>query len=250
MKYTFNRFLLRLSEQGCRAGKKTKQLFVITFLIVSGMSLSAQNFIGFDSTGFTNMPDTIGSGSFVNVTVNVQNLSMMTFSDSIGIAGYIDTSQAHNVLPIPAFWTVATMPPNDTMLFNIPLIFNVGSGGNGFRIGNNVIVVWPILTDPNFQVDSLTATVIILDGTSTGPDAEAGEIRCYPVPASSGPLYITNTNRSYVVKEITIRDASGKIVSVSDNPSTGILTESWASGVYMVEITFENGQHSYCKIIK
>jgi hypothetical protein len=53
-----------------------------------------------------------------------------------------------------------------------------------------------------------------------------------------------------VVKQIIVHNAAGEIITVSDNPSLAIPTEDWASGVYLLEITFENGRKSFYKIMR
>ena len=223
-------------------------------LIISGNSLRAQSTIGFNGQGFYGMPDTVANhdnhlvGTFVEVYTGLDSLN----NDSVQLVGYIDTTGGPG--PYTQFaspFASITLNPGDSVFFILPIQFDAGFSGQGFRIGNNVIVVWPICTtNPSFSTgDSITANVVVLDGISTGPEPVAGEVRCYPVPAS-GPLYVTSSDRSLVVKEIVIRNAAGQIIAVSDDPASGILTDDWASGVYMLEVTFENGKRSFYKIIR
>ena|ERR1051325_3930932 len=124
-------------------------------------------------------------------------------------------------------------------------------GGN-FRIGNNIIVVWPISFNQNWGTfDSLRATVYVIDTISgLGPELmPGGDIRCYPVPVS-GPLFVTSNNASLRPKEVLIRNAEGQIIFLSKTPSFGIATESWANGVYFLEVTFENGSRRIYKVVK
>jgi hypothetical protein len=254
MKPTLKRFLTRLSKQGNRVGRKFRALAITAALLLSGIGvsgkLSAQNLIAIDF--LIGMPDTAASGDQWLVGGIVRNFSASTplINDSVQIVGYFD-SLSGPVSPFALPWEDSiSIAPGDTLLFVLPIDFTAGPAGNGLRIGNNVIVVWPITPDPSFDTgDSISVNVFILDGISTGPEAEIGEIRCYPVPAS-GPLYVTSSNRHMVVKEITVRDASGKIIVVSNNPSSGILTDDWAAGIYMLEVTFENGKRSAYKIIR
>lgn len=253
MKPTFNRFPTRPSKQGNRVSRKIHMLAIVAMLLLSGMGastkLSAQSTLGFDSIGLIGMPDTAAPTDQWLVGVFLRNFSSidsLTPNDSVQVVGFVDslsgptTQYATPMVPI-------MLAPNDTEFFILPIDFN---GINGFRIGNNVIVVWPITTNQNFDThDSIAVNVLVLDGVSTGPDPEVGEVRCYPVPAN-GPLYITSSNRALAVKEITIRDATGKIIAVSNNPSTGIITDDWATGIYLLEIMFENGKRSTHKIIK
>ncbi|MDQ3110750.1 MAG: T9SS type A sorting domain-containing protein [Bacteroidota bacterium] len=249
-----NRFLTRLPEQGNRVGRKTSMILVLAMLILSGISSNARlsgQTIGFDFQGLIGMPDTVAAGDSYPVGVFVKNFSSFDslLNDSVQIVGGIDT------IPGPGFTSMFALPPvgnisllpGDTQFFIIPILFDIISAG--FHIGNNVIVVWPICTsNPNFNTqDSITVNVVVLSGISTGP--EPGEIKCFPVPAN-GPLFVTSSNRTLVIKQIVITDASGKIIAVSDNPGAGIDTNDWAAGIYLLDITFENGQKSVYKVIR
>lgn len=236
-------------------GRNTRILLVMTAFVLSGLnsgnSLSAQSTLGFDAVGFIGMPDTVATGEQWLVGAFVKNYSSFDslMNDSVRVIGYID-SLSGPTTPWTSPWVSGvSLGPNDTVFFILPILFDASSSGNGFRIGNNVIVVWPITSHPNYGSDSLSVNVFVVTGVSTGPDPEVGEVRFFPVPAS-GPLFVTSSNRSLVVKEITIRDAAGKIIAVSDNPREGINTDEWASGIYMLEVTFDNGKRSVYKIIK
>lgn len=254
MRPTHNSLFIHLSKQGNRVGRRFRMLAITAALLLSGMGisgkLSAQNFVAFDF--LIGMPDTAASGDqwLVGGIVRNQSFTQSLINDSVQIRGLFD-SLSGPPTPFALPWVDSVnIAPNDTLLFVLPIDFSTGAGGNGLRIGNNVIVVWPYTTDPSFNTgDSMSVNVFILDGISTGPESEAGEIRCYPVPAS-GPLYVTSSNRQLVVKEVIVRDASGKIVSVSNNPASGIITDDWAAGIYMLEVTFENGKKSAYKVIR
>lgn len=238
-----------------------KLLFVLMMLAFTGMGrnssgLHAQNItIGFSSTGLIGMPDTVFSGDSVLVGAFIQNYDtsgFYVFNDTIQISGTIDTGSVLISFDLPPVPPQFPIPSGDSLFYILPMVFRDNHMGGNFRIGNNVIVVWPISFDPTFStMDSITVNVFVIDtisGIGPDPDAEAN-IRCYPVPAS-GPLYVSSGSRHLIIKEIIIRDANGKTVAISNNPSTGIMTDTWASGIYMLEIYFENGQRSIYKIIR
>jgi hypothetical protein len=235
---------------------KLAMLLVVMFggLIISGNNLRAQSTIGLSPGGFYGLPDTVANGDHypVGTFVEIQSLIDSLNNDSVQLVGYIDTIPGPSTtIPFASPYASITLNPGDSAFFILPITFTAGATGQGFRIGNNVIVVWPICTsNPNFSTgDSITANVIVLDGISTGPEPEPGNVRCYPVPAN-GPLYVTSSDSNLVVKEIIVRNAAGEIVAVSDNPTLAIPTEYWAPGVYMLEVTFENGKRSFYKIMR
>ncbi|CAN5789993.1 hypothetical protein BH11BAC7_BH11BAC7_01800 [soil metagenome] len=254
MKPTLKHYIIRLLMQG-RVGRNIRTMLVIALLILTGMNsnanLSAQSFIGFDLIGLIGMPDTVADGDGYLVGALVKNFSQTDSlsNDVVQIVGYIDTlSGPTTPFSLPPVSGISLSPGNDTF-FILPFVFDAGTPA-GFHIGNNVIVVWPITTNPNFGIsDSVTVNVVILDGISTGPEQAGGEVRCFPVPVN-GPLYVTSSSRMLVIKSILIRDAAGKIVTVSDNPSQGINTDAWAAGIYILEVTFDNGKETVYKIIR
>lgn len=230
-------------------------LFVLMFagMSRSNAGLHAQSGIGFGTPGFVGMPDTAYSGDTVWVGSFIKNYDSLVpvFNDTIQIQGYIDTGSAHINFSLPPI-TQFSLPPGDSLFFLLTFPFVDNQMGGQFRIGNNVIVVWPIVQNPYFGIhDSLSANVFVLDTISgLGPEYFPDEgVRCYPVPAS-GPMYVTSNNPHLHPKEITVRDASGKIVFFTTTPSFGIETESWANGVYLLDVIFDNGSRRVYKVVK
>jgi hypothetical protein len=236
-------------------------LVIMMMLILSGVSrtgagLSAQNGLGFTSAGILGVPDSVFSSSnFIQVQAHLRNYDSIPFTanDTLLFVGYIDTIGT-NQFTIPISFPPVTnfnLLPGDSVNLLIPFIFLDNQMGGQYRIGNNVIVVWPISYSPNFSMahDSITANVFVMDPNSVEDLNENAAVRFYPVPAN-GPLYVTTGTRSVSVKQVTVTDASGKIISVSYNPTSGIKTDDWAPGIYILEITFDNGQKSNYKIIK
>ncbi|HET6990585.1 MAG TPA: T9SS type A sorting domain-containing protein [Bacteroidia bacterium] len=236
----------------------SKLIIIMVVLVLPGMNrncqgLFAQASIGFTSTGLQGMPDSAYSnGNTIYVGADLKNYdSTFAFpsTDTLQIIGYIDTTAA----PIPiAFPLVSniTIPPGDSIHFALPFVFLDQPMGGNFRIGNNVIVIWPVIYDPNVTThDSVSVNIFIIDPNGVPEYNHEEAVRFYPVPAN-GPLYVTTGTRSVAVKQVVVRDAAGKIVAISDTPALGIKTDDWASGIYILEITFENGKKSNYKIIR
>jgi len=228
-------------------------LAIVALLLLSGITgeLRSQNLIGFGSTGFSGMPDTAYSGDSIPVGAFVKNFSPQAYPvDTIQIRGYIDTGSVHIPFAFPP--VVYSIPAYDSAFFILPTVFrDIHMGGN-FRIGNNVIVVWPAVYHAGFSTgDSLTATVFVIDTISGIPPGGTVDesVRCFPVP-SSGPLYIYSASTNYHPKEVMVHDASGQVVYYSKNAGASIDTEPWRPGIYFIEITFDNGaKHTY-KIVR
>ncbi|MCX6310589.1 MAG: T9SS type A sorting domain-containing protein [Bacteroidetes bacterium] len=234
-----------------------KLLFTMMVLVFSGTNpncgLRAQALLGFGSPGLVGWSDTAySSTNTIPVAAYIKNIaapSMLAFHSSIQIHGYIDTGNAVIPFVFPQVDSINILP-GDSIFFLMPFVFLDNQMGGQLRIGNNVIVVWPISLDPNFSTqDSISANVFVIDPNGVPEHNKSDDIRFYPVP-TNGPLYVTSSSHSLLVKEVIVRDAAGKTIAVSNSPSLGIDTEAWAHGIYFLEITFDNGQKSTYKIIR
>ncbi len=236
--------------------RSISRLLFLTVLAVSGMirpaGLRAQDTIGFGPSGFSGMPVSVYAGDTVTVGAFVRNYSDSAYqNDTIQINGYVDTGSVFipfSLPPVPAI----NIPAYDSIFFLIPIDFRDNYQGGIFRIGNNTIVIWPSMYDPNFGTgDSLTATVLVIDTiNSIGPGHEYDDgVRCYPVPGN-GPLFIMSNNPSLRPSEAIVRDINGKIVLVSKNPTAGIEMDGWLNGIYFIEIIFDNGTRGIYKIMR
>ncbi|HTF04937.1 MAG TPA: T9SS type A sorting domain-containing protein [Bacteroidia bacterium] len=217
-------------------------------------SVKAQDTLSFTPNGLSGWPDTAFAGDSIPVGAFLKNYSASSvFMDSLMVEGYVDTGL---VVPfsIPYFqlYQVWQLAPGDSSFLIIPISFRPGNQGGPFRIGNNIVVVWPVSFSNSQWVtgDSITVNVFLIDTlSSTGGDYPPAELRIYPVP-SRGPLYITSYHPQFQITEIIIRDAMGREVYRGESSTSPIDTESWAPGIYTVETTLSNGTSSFYKIIR
>ncbi|HEU4718880.1 MAG TPA: T9SS type A sorting domain-containing protein [Bacteroidia bacterium] len=222
-------------------------------LIFSSERIDAQTGIGFGAPGLIGMPDTVYSGYSTFIGAYLKNFdTSFVYSDSIRIDGYVDTlSGPHIPFSLPASY-LNGVNPGDSLFFPFWLTFKDTYMGGNLRIGGNVIVVWPATFQSGFSTaDSVTANIFLIDTLAgTGPEhLVPDDVKCFPVPAS-GPLYISCVNPNLRPKSISVHDAGGRVIYVNDKPSSPIDTDSWAPGVYFLEIEFDNGGLRVYKIMK
>lgn len=240
-----------------RYGNTVFRLFMITMLalIFNANVGSSQNLIAFTPNGLSGWPDSINADTnTVLVGGYLKNYSPDSiFQDSFRVDGYIDTGL---VVPFSiSFYNLYQsfqLSPGDSGFLILPFVFQTGSQGGQFHVGNNVVVVWPISVGPGqfSPGDSLELNVFLIDTLSSiGHDYPPADVRIYPVPAN-GPLYINSYHPQYRVTGIVIRDALGQEMYRTDNPSGPINTDAWASGLYTVETSLSNGSVSYYKILR
>ncbi len=79
--------------------------------------------------------------------------------------------------------------------------------------------------------------------------ADPSVLRIFPVPFESSLTILSNSNEVHI-RNVIVRNLNGQIVfSGSDFTSSNLLTHSWISGVYIVEVQTNKGWH-FKKILK
>ncbi|MGL4597462.1 MAG: T9SS type A sorting domain-containing protein [Bacteroidia bacterium] len=203
--------------------------------------------IGFGAPGLIGMPDTIPIGDTTLVAVYLKNYANIAFNDSIEIAGTIDTGAGPNAFSF-------TVTPNiyiaaqDSLFSIFPVRFDVGPQGN-FRIGNNVIIVWPSPVGSGFgSLDTITA-VVFIPPLGLLEYQHLDRIKIYPNPSENWfTLDLLPTEPQPV--SIVIHDVYGRCVFVADNPGLKVDATAWPTGVYFIEYFFEDKSRHVSRIIK
>jgi hypothetical protein len=223
-------------------------LFVLCILPQQGR---AQNYIGFYPPVLIGLPDTVSTGDSITAGAVLGNLSPLVYNDTLTIQGYVDTGSG-TVNFLYQVYPQAYINPFDT----IPFIFQFGvqlaSQQGSFRIGGNVIVIWPVVSDPQFDTgDSIVVPVYVRNGTGVAeqPRSRPTGVRCFPVPTSN-KLNIEVLPGHPSPEYILIRDVRGRIVHQSPFAPQPVNTEHWESGIYILECRYEDGSRNFIRIIR
>lgn len=231
---------------------------LVLALLVNATPGKSQNLLAFSPNQLSGWNDTVYIDSIgpniVTCAGYLKNMSPSnTFSDSLLIAGYIDTGL---VVPFsyPLYYLYPTfsIAPNDSAPLLVQFDVSTPPSGGQFHVGNNVVVVWPIGVGPgNWNPgDSIVMNVFIIDTiSSVGQEPPGGFLRIYPVPAN-GPLMISSFHPQYHITHLIIRDASGREVYNAAPTGGSIDTETWAPGLYTIEAAVSNGTVSWYKIMR
>lgn len=224
-------------------------IFLLVAFLFSPL-LRAQNYIGFYPPVLIGVPDTVSTGDSIIAGAVLGNLSPITYSDTITISGYVDTGNG-NIPFLFLLYPQLTINAFDT----IPIIFQFPiSDANQqgfFRIGGNVIVIWPIVSDPQFSTgDSIVVPIFVLDGTGIGERPRANRrVRCFPNPTQTLLNIVPESGQSNP-QYITIRDIHARIIYAAPFSSQPINTENWIQGIYIIECRFEDGSSSMIRVIR
>jgi hypothetical protein len=224
---------------------------VMLLALVFSPQLRAQNYIGFYPPVLIGLPDTVSTGDSITAAAVLGNLSPFVYNDTLTFSGYVDTGNG----TIPFLFVTypqVTLNAFDTIpfIFQFP-IRDVNQQGS-FRIGGNVIVIWPIVSDPQFTTgDSIVVPIFVLDGTSIGerPRTRPLGIKCFPIPTRQ-QLTIEVLPGHPSPENIVVRDIQARIVYQNPWTNQPINVAEWEPGIYILECRYEDGSSSYTRIIR
>jgi hypothetical protein len=216
--------------------KTTKQFLLILALILNSLTAKSQIILTIDT--LLNFPDTAVAGQTYFPTAIVRNAGVTPFQGTlqIGIQTQNPTGATgllyfnNNPISLLSNDTVSLTPPNG-FVFDTTL----------FRPGNNVVVVWPVVTQAVAQIDTVTTDVFLL--TISGISSPvASTLLLSPVPAHDY-LYVRST-KELQIEHVRIYDAAGREFPVEsqplDNDSREIYLGNLPAGNYIIETLFRN----------
>lgn len=225
---------------GTEAGTIMKSIIRILFIICllfAVIPAKSQSHLSVDT--IYGWPDTVTTGQNVQMTIMVSNTGPSPYTGTLQIA--YQTQQ-------PVMGTVGYLYFN-----NAPITLNAGDSiplipGNGFnfdstvfKMGNNVVVVWPVATSITAIID--TGTYVVWVSTPTGlPRTEVPEPSIYPIPAKDH--LIVKPQEGSHIERVRIFDVRGREIPArhtSDSDGGYIIyLEGLPSGTYILESVFIN----------
>jgi len=117
-----------------------------------------------------------------------------------------------------------------------------------FKLGNNIVVVWPVVNGMVIPVDSIIVDVYFVPLSSVGNlDLAEPAFRVYPVPAKN---IIYFDAKQYQVEDVRIWTISGQqVLHELPRKSNAIDITLLAPGIYILELQF-NGIRTRQKFIR
>lgn len=206
-------------------------LLVSPLISLTGFSQGTATLHVFAMPGFPDLPaDTVYEQNSYTFTIDVANNtnSMVQGLDiKVRVDNMIDT-----LISSPA----TTMQSNDTTSI---IVAGYNFTQPLFKVGNNIVVVWPVVNGATLPVDSFITIVHFVPLTSlNNPESEAPGIRLHPVPAHSILKLETQDNK--MVEYVRIFDVKGRLVVEENYPANSKLDVSGLpSGLYILEAIIE-----------
>ncbi len=227
-----------------------KFIFLSTILFLYKGEVKAQSAAHLTIQTLINYPDTAYYGLMVQPTIIVTNTGNAPFQGVINIGLSRDSnsfqylySNSNVVILVPGDTVSFTGGPAGSTSYTFDSSF--------YRVGNNVVVVWPVTT-AFVAVDTLHTSVYFTINMIQGVQEKEGieGLVFYPNPVRDYiKLYAPRTLLEYV----RIMDLSGRLIlskDIGQENETRIPLEAIQPGVYLLEVDGANNTRTFLRFVK
>ena len=227
-----------------------KLILLSTIICFSSVEVKAQVAAHLTIQALINYPDTAYNGLTVQPTIIVTNTGNAPFQGVINIGLSTDSSSFQYLYSNS---NAVLLVPGDTVQFT-----GGPAGTNGYtfdstfyRVGNNVVVVWPVTT-AFVAVDTLHTNVYFTINQIQSIQEKEGirGLIAYPNPASD---YIFLSAPFTKLEYVRIIDLSGREIVTHDagnNNKTRIPIDRLAPGLYVLEVKGALNTRTFIRFVK
>lgn len=224
--------------------KKIILSFVFCFILIS--ISKAQLTIDSLTTQQTIINDTVPLESNLNFSANVIYTSSTPFTGTIYLLCGVDSTGGLLSVDTVGSVNVVNFGLNDSVLINLS---DSVSQQNGFRIGGNIVVVWPV-ADGLLTLDTFNTTIYVIPLLTSINENKAllNQFTIYPNPTQSN-IFIKNNLTETKIKHVRIYGIRGELIFVSIT-TNNIDVSNLPKGTYFLKIELEKGEVFNYKVIK
>lgn len=174
-----------------------------------------------------------GQISLPGVLTNTGNQQI---SDSITMNCAVDTGNGSLNIISSSLLGFITMQVGDTTNFNVTFQINPSD----FRVGNNIVVVWPVAVSPSIQCQTVSINCEVL-GYNSVNELNSKQQNLFPNPFKEQIFLSDNT-----LKQVRIFNALGQTFTLPVTNGAIQFNDSFKPGLYVIELN--NGKH--VKVVK
>jgi hypothetical protein len=178
--------------------------------------------------------------------VYVKNKGNALFSGVITMHTEVDSGQGF-IQDGPLDTFPATLNPGDSVQYIHTHTYDT-LNTDVFRMGGNIVVIWPSAQSVNTVDSSLFTPVYIALCSSIAEIDEDKNLSIYPNP-SNGNISVISRGRQNLVRSIRVLDLSGRELITYSNTNI-ISMADYANGIYFLEVTFSDKSQKTFKIIR
>jgi hypothetical protein len=224
--------------------KGIMRAIMILMLTVWSFGLWASN-LGFG--GMVLSKDTLNYGDTLFISTYLVNFSANPFSDSINIV--YELNHVENVdrrmFPNPVQGQLLNIAAHDSVILNLKIIISPSY----FDVGPDILVIWPSITGEDTAPASVLDTQIVVRPLGTGiinPGNDA-RIRAYYFDQQ---VLLRAQDPGIAFNRVRIFDLTGHEILNQHTNGQPIPFAPEPDGFYLVEIYYDEGQVSVCRIVK
>lgn len=190
--------------------------------------------------------DTVPLGSGLSFNVEIIYSDTTPFTGTIYLLCGVDSSGGLISIDTVGFTNVTNITSTDSVSI---FLNDTVLQQNGFRIGGNIVVVWPI-ADGLLTLDTFTTIIYVIPTTTSINENKIlhQQFNIYPNPAQNF-VTIKNSSPNNTVKHVRIYTINGKFLYQYSN-RLKIDTSYLPNGSYLLEIELENQKRLAYKLLK
>jgi len=220
-----------------------KTLIVALLSLIIGLNGLSQTLSIDDSLSALNITDTVGYGSSSSYTIQVEYLGG-NYGGIVYLVAGVDSSGGLMSIDTVAS-QVVNFTGNDSIFFNVNDTFD---NGNGYRVGGNVVVIWPIAAGLS-ALDTFQTDVYVSPNVGINDDVDLYEgFSVFPNPIRNF-IYIEKTDQIIDVKRVRIFSVNGQII-YEEKFRPKIDISNIPPGLYFLKLLLKGGDELNYKLIK
>ena len=221
-------------------------LFAFVFVLgCLGPVLRAQSQLGFGVATFNK--DTLNIGDTLFITSYVHNFDTAAYNNFISFGLRINGVQNVNpvLFPNPYFDQVVNINPGDSLIAKMKIVITSAY----FEIGPDILVVWPIAQDGSAPVVSIDSQIIV-QNTGVGLRDMSNDINLKAFYADKF-IYLQAEATELTFHYVKVYDYTGKeILHQFMDGNHPIPFGKESSGIYFIEVNFNEGETRIYKFLK
>jgi len=217
----------------------TRHLFAVLLLVVCVFSFSQVKSQGTatlhvsDMPGFPDLPqDTAYEQVTYSFDIKLKNNSNVIVDSSLQIMIKVDTT----IMVLVANPLSAPLVPGDSTIISVP---SYDFTQPTYKVGNNIVVVWPVVNGLVIPVDSFVTIVHFVPLMSLAAiESPQPTFQVYPIPATT-TLHL-DFGDVKLVEQVRIYAASGQLVCIyQDVRKNAIDISALDKGLYFIDATMK-----------
>ncbi len=202
--------------------------------------------LGVDTTGYV-FNSTTTFNSTESYKVNIINYGPQPYTGMVTVEYWVDTVGNGTLLTDTLFsdsFSVTSLSTFGVVSDSVTI-----SISNNFRSGINTVVIWPRMSSTPFIThDSLKLQVLVVGWAGVPTKDLVIAQKLFPNPAKQ-ELFIANTDLKFVIEQVRIFDATGKLI-YGEKYKGRIDLVPFLPGIYFVEFVSVEGKTNRYKLIK